>query len=210
MKRVTLYAVLTATGIASGCTAMQDSVAIKDIKGLNTGARLINLVIASSSASYNGEAILVDDDEAIIQTFETVADQLQARYAYVSAIWQQMSSKSSPTLFGQLQTASLDEMKLIKRILWKIYDAPYCQRAFRKAETRTHDYFVRMLNLFEQMHDLRIEVCRAWLITDNPPELVSQVLVSTSIERNFQDYADVLEAHVNVEPWFKRMRNNDL
>ncbi len=107
------------------------------------------------------------------------------------------------------QDECFKEMARLKELLRKLYDASYAQLVFAVYPEKYQAWFTCMLNQFEKVHDLRIEIGKV-LILAKGPELVSQALLGKGIERNMQCYADALNVKVKVAPWFERMRANDI
>ncbi len=148
-------------------------------------------------------------DNTFFEVVDTVVFLAEEQYSYLDSLWTEGSIGEEKDL-SEMVTACLSGMELLKDdLIAKLYDRYYVQEIFWKDKKYSHDLFVRVLELFEKFHTLRVKVGDYWRknFSQDPD---SNIHIIQAQENNFCAYANVLLANVDVKTYFERMRSTDI
>lgn len=203
MKLYTL-SVLLLTASAS-CTPMKDPVKnrVALLKAYDQGERKRTVEFGLRVINFNGVSTRYTD-ASFLSVVNKIFSLTQSRYEYLLKIWKEATYDHACTC--SLQEYLRGEMLFLKDgFLKELMQAYPVQEYLQRDPERTRKLFVDILDLFEKIHTLRVQVCRT-LPAQDKTKVSLQLLHNDAEEKSFQRYADLLQIPIKVHDRFERMR----
>ncbi len=204
MNKLTLSVLLLSACIT--CYTTEDLIGkpINLLEAHDQGERKRNVEFGLRMVIFNGVSTRYID-----KSFLSVVDKIfavtQSRFKYFIQVGKEMANDAA---CGRLLEEYMkSEMFFLKDgFLEELMRAYPVQEILGRDLERTRKLFIDVLNLFEEIHNIRIQVFRS-LPTKDILKLDFKGLLDETQERSFQRNADLLKIGLNVHAWFERMRN---